>query len=109
MIGDLKQRITLQALSRSADGGGGFTGGWQNITLNPEVSASIVPLSGSEQLRFHQLETTVTHRIIVRYRTDITAAMRIMWQDKIYHIISVTDKGGLGTYLEILAVLKTPT
>lgn len=108
MIGHLRHRVTLQKPVRLPDGGGGFTEGWQDLEIAPEVYASIVPLSGHEQLRFHQLETTVTHRITIRYRTDVTPGMRIVKGAVIYDISGVTDQGGLGAYLEILAVVRTP-
>ena len=108
MIGSLKRRVTLQGAVRTPDGSGGFTETWQSIASAPNVYAAIAPLSGSEQLRFHQLETTVTHRIVIRYRNDVTPALRITDGTTIYNITSVTDMGGLGAYLELLATARTP-
>ncbi len=108
MIGALKHRVTIEEPVRTSDGGGGFTEIWQSIADTPEVSASIVPVSGSEQLRFHQLGASVTHAIVIRYRNDITPAMRIVKGATVYDITAVTDRGGLGAYLEILATVKTP-
>jgi SPP1 family predicted phage head-tail adaptor len=108
MIGALKHRVALQQAVRSADGGGGFTETWQNLATAPEVYAAIVPLSGGEQLRFHQLEAAVTHRITIRYRTDITPAMRIVKDGTVYDIISALDRNGEGIYLEILAAVRFP-
>ena len=107
MIGDLKHRVTFQKSVLTPDGGGGFIEVWQSIDSNPVVYAAIMPLSGREQLRFHQLESTVTHRIVIRYRSDITTALRIVRNDVIYDIVSVTDKDGKGVYLEILVVVKS--
>lgn len=108
MIGDLKHRITLQQLVLTPDGGGGFTEAWQDLAATPVVYASVMPVSGGEQLRYHQLETAVTHRITIRYRADVTSAMRILHDGAAYNLFSVTDRGGLGTYLDILAVARTP-
>ncbi|MBI3440666.1 MAG: phage head closure protein [Proteobacteria bacterium] len=108
MISEMKRRITLQEQVRTPDGGGGFTVTWQNIATVPEVYAAIVPLSGAEQLRHHQLEASVTHRITLRYRSDVTTAMRIVHDTTVYHITAVIDQDGLGTSLEILATVKTP-
>ncbi|MFH1158058.1 MAG: phage head closure protein [Pseudomonadota bacterium] len=106
MIGDMKHRVTFQKSVRTPDGGGGFAETWQNIDSNPIVYAAIMPLSGGEQLRFHQLEATVTHRIVTRYRSDVTPAMRIVRGTMIYDIAAVTDRDGQGAYLEILATVK---
>ena len=108
MISDLKHHITLQKSVRTPDGGGGFTETWQNADSTPDVYAAIVPLSGSEQLRFHQLESTVTHRITLRYRNDVTPAMRLVHGTDVYNITAITDRGGLGIWLDILAALRTP-
>lgn len=106
MIGELRHRISFQSATRVPDGGGGFTESWANITVQPEVYAAIAPLSGSEQLRHHQLETAVTHRVLIRYRADITPGMRIVREGVIYDIFSVLDSEGQGTWLEILAAVK---
>ena len=108
MIGDLKHRVTLQESVRASDGGGGFTESWQSLAAAPDVYASIVPLSGGEQLRYHQLESTVTHRITIRYRTDVTPAMRIVKDATVYDITSVAAQEGRAVYLEILAAVRAP-
>lgn len=108
MINEMRHRTTVQRQVRTQDGGGGFTEVWQNLAAVPEVYAAIVPLSGSEQLRYHQLAAAVTHRITIRYRSDVTAAMRLTSGGKIYNITSVTDKDGRGTLLEIMATVQTP-
>ena len=108
MIGQLKHRVTVQESVRVPDSGGGFTHVWQAIGMAPNIYAAIMPLSGREILRFHQLETAVTHRITVRYRDDIRPAMRMLKGDIVYDIGTVTDKDGLGVYLEILAILRSP-
>lgn len=106
MIGKLKSRVTIEEAVRTPDGGGGFTESWQSIADSPEVYAAILPLSGSEQLRHHQLSSTVTHRIIIRQRGGITPAMRLVKGSVIYDIISVTERQGKESYLEILAAAK---
>jgi len=108
MIGEMKHRISLQEAVLTPDGGGGFSTIWQDIAAVPDIYAAIVPLSGSEQLKYHQLEATVSHRITIRYRTDVSPAMRILHNDMAFQIISVIDRGGLNTYLDILAIVRTP-
>jgi len=108
MIGDLKHRVVLQEAILTPDGGGGFTSAWQNIATAPEVYAAIVPLSGSEQLKYHQLESIVTHRVTIRHRQDVMPAMRILHGNTAYNIISAIDRGEPGTYLEMLATVRTP-
>lgn len=106
MIGDLKYRVTLQESVLTPDGGGGFTQAWQDVAANPDIYAEIISLSSGEQLRFHQMEITATHRITLRYRSDVTPALRLVKGATVYDIVSVTDRGGLGVWLDILAVVR---
>jgi SPP1 family predicted phage head-tail adaptor len=108
MIGSLRHRITFQQRVLAADGGGGFTETWQNVAASPEVYASIEALSGGEGLQSGQLSTSVSARFVVRHRTDITPNMRIQKGSAVYNIVSVSDKDGSGTFLDILAIVTHP-
>lgn len=105
MIGRMKDRITLQKPVLTPDEGGGFTTAWEDVA---EVYASVIPVSAGEYLKGHQLETSVTHRIIIRYREDVTPSLRIVRGAKVYDISSAVDQGGLKAYLEILAAERVP-
>jgi len=101
MSNAMKKRATLQHRARTPDGGGGFSETWTDVASVPEVYAEIVPLSGSEQLRYHQLSTVVTHRITLRYRSDVTADMRLVSGGRVYNIVSAVSRDDL--WLDILA------
>lgn len=106
MIGHMKHRVTIQEAVLTPDGAGGFTHVWQDIAEAPEVFAAITPVSGAEQFRFGQLQATATHHIVVRYRGDITTAMRLVEGDVTYTMASLKDRDGSKTYLEILAMAR---
>lgn len=108
MIGSLKHRVTFEEPIDATDGGGGVTRNWQKLGHQPTVYAAIEPVSASDQLRFYQPNTNVTHRITVRYRDDITTAMRLIKGDTTYAVVSAIDRDGRRDYLEILATVKTP-
>ncbi len=108
MIGALRHRITIQQSVRVADGGGGFSQTWQDVPDTPTVYAAIEQLSGGEKAQLSQLGTAITHRITLRYRSDLTAAMRIVKDDMIYKIISLQDRAGQGRRLEVLAAAQVP-
>jgi SPP1 family predicted phage head-tail adaptor len=107
MISDLNHRLTLQELTRVGDSGGGFTETWHNVTMHPIIYAEVTAISGAEQLRFHQMETTATHRIVLRYRGDLIPRMRLIRGDTAYNIMTVGDKNGDGRFLEVLAQVKS--
>lgn len=103
VIGQLRHRVTFRQAVSTPDGAGGFVQEWQDIPEGAEVAAAVVPLSQNERLRFQQLQSPVTHKIYVRYREDITADMRVAWRDDVYEIVSVSDRDGKRSLLEITA------
>jgi SPP1 family predicted phage head-tail adaptor len=108
MIADLKHRVTIQQPVLTPDGAGGFAESWQNIPAAPDVYAAITPVNSGEQLKFGQLEATATHRIIIRYRTDITPSMRLVDTDgTVYTLNSVADQAGLKRYLVLAATVRS--
>lgn len=104
VIGQLRHRVTFQQAVSTPDGAGGFSQEWQDIAEGAEVAAAVVPLSQNERLRFQQLQSPVTHKIYVRWREDITTEMRVMWRERVYGIVSVSDRDGRRSLLEITAV-----
>ncbi len=108
MISDMKYRVTIKQPVLTTDGAGGFTESWQNIATAPVVYAAIMPANSGQQLKFGQLETTATHHIVIRYRTDITTAMRLTDEDgAVYSIISVSGQNGAKVFLELLATVRS--
>jgi len=79
--GSLRERVTIQQSSVSADGLGASDGpvSWAAIATTPTVWARIAPLRGSERTEAMRLESVVSHEVTIRYRTDLTTAMRLSW------------------------------
>jgi len=93
----LRRRLTLQQEVETPDGAGGYTRSWQNIT---DLWAEIVPLvgsggsakgSGTEKPFGGQLQASISHRILLRYRDGITAAMRLIYENRVFNIRSIAD------------------
>ncbi|WP_422363178.1 phage head closure protein [Pyruvatibacter mobilis] len=78
-IGTLRERVSIQERSETSDGGGGVSFTWANIDTNPTVSARVEPLRGFEQLQGLGLQGRVTHRVTLRYRSDVTIGNRFLW------------------------------
>lgn len=102
MIGGMRERVTFQEESRVDDNGGGYALTWANIADTPTMYAEVVPLSAGEALRYRQLEATVTHKVTIRYRDDITSAMRISHGAKVYNVRSLLNRDARGRFLEML-------
>ena len=77
--GQLREWVTIQALTTSPDGQGGFTEAWGDIGTTPNVFARVQPLSGAERVAAMQIDARASHSVTVRYRSDITTAHRIKW------------------------------
>lgn len=83
--GLLRERVTLQTETRTADGGGGYVSDWTPAAV---VWARVEVLSGREIAIAQQLESAMTHRVTIRHRTGIdAAATRLAWRDSILVII----------------------
>jgi len=67
-IGALRHRITFQEPVKTPDGYKGHTVKWRDMIT---VWASVEPLSGREYFYSHQIKNEVSHRVRVRYRTDL--------------------------------------
>ena len=102
MIGVLKHRISIEESIETPDGGGGFTTVWQKISDDPDIFAAVDPLSSSEQLRFQKLSFTATHRFTIRYREDVTAGQRLIFDGNAYNIVSLTATDANKRFLSIV-------
>lgn len=104
MIADLRTPMTLQEKILTADGAGGYSASWQNVASNPDVFVALQAATGREDVRGHKLAQRVTHRIVMRYRADVTTDMRLYDGERAYDIVSVLDRDGRKMFLEVLAV-----
>ncbi|MEG6510095.1 phage head closure protein [Methyloligella sp. 2.7D] len=101
--GALRHRLSLQALSRVSDGGGGFTESWEEVT---QLWAAIRPVSGDEAPRAGRLEGRLSHVITLRYRDGVSPAMRFAHGLRVFEILSVVDVEERKTWLHCLCEEK---
>ena len=76
--GRLNQRITIQAMTRVRGALGGHDETWSNFAI---VWAEVTDMSGRELFNAKAMGSEVTKRVTIRYRTDIVAAMRVIFSD----------------------------
>ena len=101
-IGELRHRLIVQAERAVDDGGGGRSDPWADPVTVATVWGKIEPLSGGERLRAMQVQDRLSHRIVIRHRSGITAAMRIVFARRAFNIRAVIDVGERGRFLELL-------
>lgn len=103
-IGALRHPITIQQRSTTQDGRGQEIGTLSNIATNPTVWADVRPATGQERFvaGAEQFQATLTHRIITRYRSDLTNEMVVIWEGKQLDIESIQDPSGKRQYTQLL-------
>jgi SPP1 family predicted phage head-tail adaptor len=101
-IGSLRERVTLQSETRNPDAAGGAVVSWSALAHAPTVWARVEPLLGREALQAMQLKAPVSYRVTMRWRDDITAAMRLVWGARVLNIRSIINPDERRRYIEIL-------
>lgn len=101
-IGPLRERVTIERATRSADSSGGSVVSWAPLGHAPTVWARVEPLSGGEALQAMRLEARITHRVTLRWRDDVSATMRLVWRARVLNIRAVTNPDERRRYLELL-------
>jgi SPP1 family predicted phage head-tail adaptor len=85
--GDLRHRVELQRAVFTQDPvSGEMIPAW---ALVAEVYASIEALSARDFIAAAAVQSRITARIVIRYRPDVDATMRILHRTKIYKIEGV--------------------
>ena len=98
-VGDLRHRITLQYPTLVGDGMGGFS---TVFATSATIWASIWPVNATEIIANNSSSMVASHRIRMRYRSDIKANWRLKHEHKYYDIVSIIDKNMSHTSLELL-------
>lgn len=92
--GKLRHHITIQHQSLAQDPNtGAMVHEWAELT---KTFASIEPLSARDFIAASAVQSEVIARIVIRYRDDVEAGMRILHRGKVYTIKGVladTDSG----------------
>lgn len=82
-IGDLRQRITIETVTLTGDGGGGVDETWVEVA---EVWAAVAPLSGAERVEADAISGRLTHEVWMRFRDDVAPDMRFRIDSRIFDI-----------------------
>jgi SPP1 family predicted phage head-tail adaptor len=88
--GKLRERITVQIASGTTNALGETVLAWANSSA---VWASVEGVSAREALTAGQQETTVSHRVRLRYLPGLTQNMRFSWRSRTLDIVSLLEHG----------------
>jgi len=89
--GKLRHKIIIKVQPPGQDSYGekvSDTSLWTNFVT---IRAAIIPISGREFFTAQQVNSTVTTRIEIRYKSGITAGMRVVCGTKVYDIKAPLD------------------
>lgn len=101
-IGELTERVELRRVTKTADGGGGYTRTWATYA---EVWARVVPLGGREAVEAGRVEGSTNYIITVRNRDDVLDEDVIAWKGRELNIRSVRRVPHIEQFLTIEAVM----
>lgn len=89
--GSMRERITIESLSRVATSTGGQTEAW---TVKSTVWASVKPVAGREVDEHGRLNTRKTFIIEVHFMVPVDEKDRILWRGSVLNIRGVDDRKG---------------
>ena len=87
-IGKLNRRIEILEFRKQRDEYGGEVGEWRGVKT---VWASIVAVSGTEQLFAQQVTAEAVTKITMRFLPWLTVLHRIRYGEKLYEIVGAID------------------
>tara|TARA_R110002020_G_scaffold150991_4_gene327931 strand:- start:1454 stop:1771 length:318 start_codon:yes stop_codon:yes gene_type:complete len=99
--GMLRHRITVQNASLTIN-----EMGERDASFSDGLScwARVVPMKETELQDANQTKARITHKISVRYRTDITPTSRIKFGSRIFEIVQVLNREELDEQMDIMAL-----
>jgi SPP1 family predicted phage head-tail adaptor len=96
--GALNRRLALEAPVETPDGAGGVVRSYQEVAT---LWASVEPVAARGEVVAIQSGQTITHRIVVRHRADITTRHRLRDGARVFRIVTLRERGQ--RWLEIQA------
>jgi SPP1 family predicted phage head-tail adaptor len=99
--GKLRHRVTLQKIESVRQPGGTYE---EQLVDVATVWANIIPKRGTERYQAQQIESELSHTIVLRYRSDVTPQMKVKYGERLFDIESVINVGERNRKMEIEAI-----
>lgn len=96
--GELRTRARLQRRVDTADGAGGSTTEWQDLSV---CWASIECDSGREFFQQKALLPLLSHLVTIRYRRGVDATQRVVVGPRVLTVLSAADKDNRREWLTL--------
>lgn len=98
-IGRMRERVTIQQNSGTKGTRGQKAESWTDVK---QVWAEVRMLSGTESQTANMNIASATHRVRIRWRSDVTEQMRLEWGTRYLGIVSSSNPDGKRQFLELL-------
>ena len=98
IAGSLREPLNIQRKATVSDGMGGQAIQWVTLAT---VRGDVRPLSGREAVQAMQLQASLTHRIYIRYRADLTPADRLVMRGQPLQIRAIVNVEMRNRWLEL--------
>lgn len=86
---NLDRRITIQSAIETQDASGQPIQTWSDLAA--DEPAEYLPVSGMERFAARQYQAIAVARFRIRYRTDITRKMRLVYEGETYDITAAEE------------------
>ena len=89
LAGDMRERVTVQRATASADGYGGQNVSWADVAT---MWAKVQPVKGTEGVQAGGVAALETYLVTVRYGADVSELDRLSWRSKTMNIRTAQDR-----------------
>lgn len=96
--GELRARLVLEQPVETPDGAGGVARTYAGVAT---LWAALIPIAARGEVVADSLGDDVTHRVVIRFRSDVTTRHRLRAGERIFRIVALRDQDGRGRFLEI--------
>ena len=97
--GEMNCRVTLLREVKTEDGQGGYVTAYQPRAT---VWGKLMPLAAKTLNQYEQLQPELLHRILIRYRRDVTVTDRMQYGNRLFEQIGPPiDVGEKHAYLRL--------
>jgi SPP1 family predicted phage head-tail adaptor len=96
--GKLRERVTVQIASGTTNALGETVLAWADSSA---VWASVEGVSSREALAAGQQDTTITHRVRLRYLPGLTQRDRFSWRSRTLNIVSLLEYNNRAEHVAI--------
>jgi SPP1 family predicted phage head-tail adaptor len=96
--GRLRDVVTLQRRTNTADGAGGYVESWNDLA---DVWAHVKSISGKEVFVSGQLQNEVTHRVLIRYYSGLKPNDRVVFEGRNFRIHAINPPTNKNSAMEL--------